>query len=58
MTPNEYLTIIFLALVGIFYSIKLLIDMYKLDKQLKEMEKENQALRVLYLIAKNNQKGL
>lgn len=58
MTPNEYLTIIFLALVGIFYSIKLLIDMYKLDKQLKEMEKENQALRVLYLIAKYNQKGL
>lgn len=47
MTPTQYLTLFFLALAGIVFVINALYQLYKLDKQIKELEKENESLRCL-----------
>lgn len=47
MTPNQYLILFFLALSFILFNIIKLIQISKLNKQLKELRSENEALRGL-----------
>ncbi|GEL67213.1 hypothetical protein MPS01_13680 [Marinilactibacillus psychrotolerans] len=48
MTPTQYLILFFLALAGIVFVISALYQLYKLDKQIKELEKENESLRCIW----------
>lgn len=48
MTPSQYLILFLLALAGIVFVINALYQLYKLDKQIKELEKENESLRCIW----------
>lgn len=48
MTPTQYLTLFLLALAGIVFVISALYQLSKLDKQIKELEKENESLRCIW----------
>lgn len=47
MIPTQYLTLFFLALAGIVFVISSLYQLHKLNKQIRELEKENESLRCL-----------
>lgn len=45
MTTTQYLMIVLLIMSGIIFSICALFQLEKLDKQIKELKKENEAMR-------------